>query len=82
MRGPVRPVAGEAGYALYFDGVDDAAHLGDAGAYLSEAAPCPMSVELWFKTAALTQQMDVTLLSAGPVALFWTKVQTPSRYVT
>jgi hypothetical protein len=72
-KGPTKPVAGEAGYALYFDGMDDSADLGKLSAVGVDVNA--LSVELWFKTNALLEALDVTLLVGGPYQLRWSKAQ-------
>jgi hypothetical protein len=72
-KGPVKPVAGEAGYALYFDGMNDFADFGKVMALGTDLNS--VSVELWIKTNALVEVMDVTLMHGGPFQLRWSKAQ-------
>ena len=60
-----KPVAGDSGYALKFDGVDDAVDFGALTTYTSSAS---FSVELFFKTSS-SSTMD--LLEASPVSVSW-----------
>ncbi|KAK3277069.1 hypothetical protein CYMTET_14901 [Cymbomonas tetramitiformis] len=61
----VTPIAGEAGYALLFDGVDDVLTLGTAA---------PATVEFFFKSTAQISQMDVALFSSPHFSVLWSKV--------
>eukprot|EP00899_Mesostigma_viride_P022406 jgi/Mesvir1/334/Mv22741-RA.1 len=85
----VLPVAGDAGYALAFDGFDDIADLGplpwvgpvgkdgqDAWPPISAASPSsmPASLELWFRSSAQLGDAEMTLLAAGPFVLKWAKI--------
>lgn len=65
------PAAGTNGYALAFDGYDDYASLGPVAAYgLRKAA----TFALWIKTGSSGAEHGVTVLSAGPYRLYWSKL--------
>eukprot|EP00898_Chlorokybus_atmophyticus_P009137 jgi/Chlat1/9224/Chrsp99S08484 len=65
------PVAGDAGYALSFDGVTDKVVLKSLRSYGANES---MTIEAWFKTFANTLVDDMTLVSAGPLTVYWSRV--------
>lgn len=67
----VKPVAGDAGYSLEFDGEDDVLHLGRASAYVDLSDL--FSVELWFRTNAMPGETGVTLVRLQHFRLGWSK---------
>eukprot|EP00959_Pyramimonas_sp_CCMP1952_P452547 9466764-Pyramimonas_sp.AAC.1 len=66
------PVAGNAGFALAFDGVANVALLGNMSSM--HLLNGEFSVGMWMKTSAAAGETRMTLLSAGPYKLHWTNV--------
>ncbi|KAK3277281.1 hypothetical protein CYMTET_14706 [Cymbomonas tetramitiformis] len=67
-----KPIAGDSGYALAFDGRADTLDLGEASAYLEPGSPFTM--ELWFRSSEFTSETGMTLIKMGPFKLMWSKV--------
>ena len=70
-----KPVAGDAGYGLHFDGENDVVNLGSLGALLPGFPANPeMSLGLYFRTSSSSNEGVITLARAGPFALQMSKV--------
>eukprot|EP00898_Chlorokybus_atmophyticus_P001863 jgi/Chlat1/2678/Chrsp18S02987 len=67
---PPALVAGEAGYALRFNGERDELNLGELPSNTTS-----VTYEIWFRTSALPSETRMVLMSAGPHVLQWTKAQ-------
>lgn len=66
-----KATAGNSGYALEFDGVDDRATFGPVSAYNLEAAA---TFAMWIKTGSAATGNGMTVLSAGKYRIHWSKL--------
>eukprot|EP00951_Prasinocladus_malaysianus_P013522 scaffold102374_cov45-Prasinocladus_malaysianus.AAC.1 len=70
-----KPISGDAGYALRFDGADDIVNLGKLTDLLPQWPYEPeFSLALFFRTSYVTSEGLITLARAGPFSLQMSKV--------